>query len=197
MSINKTTLSAAMAVNDLSFIVASTTGITGPSPTSGVGNTLALIDQEMVFVAAVNTTTKVVNGLRGYAGTLAAAHLSGANVIVGLPTDFDNWTPTDLSQSAKAQAFSTVSTPVASAATITASGTLFHVTGTTQMSAMNPPANFTAGKVTIIFDGVATWTTGGATGIAFAVAGTPTTAASYVDFIYDEVTGLWYPSRLA
>ena len=50
---------------------------------------------------------------------------------------------------------------VASAATITASNRVFHVTGTTQITTINPPALFNYPSITIIPDGAFTTTTGG------------------------------------
>jgi hypothetical protein len=58
-------------------------------------------------------------------------------------------------------------------------------------------AGFVEGTITIVADGVWTWTTGGASPWAFGVAGTVTTAGSAVDFTYDATKSLWYPSRLA
>jgi hypothetical protein len=91
----------------------------------------------------------------------------------------------------------------ADAAGIAASGPLFVYAGTTQLTSIAIPVGFKEGSsVTICFTGSGaglTWTTGGASGVAFAVAGTSTTAGSCVTFTYLTIsgTGAWHPSRLA
>jgi hypothetical protein len=86
-----------------------------------------------------------------------------------------------------------VGAAVASAATITPSAPVFHVTGTTSIVTISLPTGFNGGQIYIIFDGVAAWTAAG----NIAVAGTPTTAGSMVYFTYDRNTGKWYPSRMS
>jgi hypothetical protein len=88
VSIAATTTSSALTAFQTSFAVASTTNITNPNFQTGTGITLLLIDQEFMLVTAVNTTTLIVNVVRGYNGTLAVAHTSGSQVQSGLPTDF-------------------------------------------------------------------------------------------------------------
>jgi|ERR1700722_2805343 len=92
MAITATTLSGAITSTQTSFGVASVTGITGPNQQTGTGITILKIDQEFIYVAAapVGTTLPIV--LRGYNGSAAAAHVSGAQVQIGAtPADF----PTD------------------------------------------------------------------------------------------------------
>lgn len=88
MAIVATTLSAACTANDISVIVASTTGITAPNYQTGSGITVLLIDQEYMRVVGVNTTTKVVSVVRGHNGSASVAHVSGGQVQVGGPSDF-------------------------------------------------------------------------------------------------------------
>lgn len=86
---------------------------------------------------------------------------------------------------------------LASAATIAPTSPVHHVTGTTTIQTITPPTPFTVsgvgGRVRLIFDGVAPWN---ALGNIF-VAGTSTTAGTFVDFEYDPATSKWYPSRVA
>lgn len=76
---------------------------------------------------------------------------------------------------------------VASAATITPTGTLFHVTGTTQITTINLPFTGFTGCIRTIPDAAYTTATGG----NIAVASTAT-ANRVLDFCYDGTS--WYPS---
>lgn len=204
MALNATTLSSAVAAGpsgtDYIINVASATGITAPNFTSGSGITWLMVEQEWMQVTGVNGTA--INVLRGQLGSCAAPHLSGSVVLAGLPTDFPS--PVPISIKAQQDYYPNIvgfSAPVASATTITASGYFFHVTGTTAIATINAPASGPAGgsfplngsQITIVFDGVATWTAAG----NIAVAGTPTTAGSSVTFTFDQGSGKWHPSRLA
>jgi hypothetical protein len=86
MAITATTLSAAAGKGDLIVNVASATGITAPNFTAGTGITFLMIDAEVLAVMGVNGT--VVNVQRGINGSLASAHVNGAQVQIGLPGDF-------------------------------------------------------------------------------------------------------------
>jgi len=86
MAITATTLSAAAGKGDVIVNVASATGITAPNFTSGVGITYLQVDAELMLVTAVNGT--VISVQRGYNGTLAGAHVSGAQVQIGAPADY-------------------------------------------------------------------------------------------------------------
>lgn len=86
MAIVQTTLSLAIGASDTQFGVASATGITAPNFTTGVGLTYLFIDQEFMLVTGINGTA--VQVVRGQLGTGSVAHLSGANVQAGLPSDF-------------------------------------------------------------------------------------------------------------
>lgn len=78
-----TTLSA--AVTDTSgrvITVASATNINAPSSTDATKSTVLLVDGELMQVNAVNGTSITV--MRGYAGSRASTHASGATVYVGV-----------------------------------------------------------------------------------------------------------------
>jgi len=94
MAINNTTITGAISATVTQFAVASTTGITAPNFQTGSGITYLLVDQEYMQVSAVNTTTLVVQVVRGVLGSIAAAHTSGSLVQAGAPGDFG--TPTEV-----------------------------------------------------------------------------------------------------
>jgi hypothetical protein len=195
MALNATTLTAAVLAGDTSFAVGSVTGITAPNFTTGVGITYLLVEQEYMQVTGVNGL--VVSVLRGFNGSPASAHGASCPVVSGLPADFAG-----LPISVKAQQDfypNTIgwSAPVVSANTITPTGPYFHMTGTTIVKTINPvPGSIEGGQVTIVFDGSGAGLTWDATGNV-AVAGTSTTAASAVTFVFDQGSGKWHPSRLA
>lgn len=197
MAFNATTLSAACGMSDVNITVASATGITAPNNTTGVGITYLLVETEAMLVTAVNGT--VISVQRGIAGTPASAHGASCPVLAGLPTDFGPIVP-----SVKAQQDATPSgsgygwsAPVTMANTITATGPLFHTTGTVILKTLTAPAGYIEGNgITIVFDGSGAGLTWDATG-NIAVAGTATTAASAVTFTFDQGSGKWHPSRLA
>jgi len=199
MAITATTLSAACGAADVFINVASATGITAPNFTSGVGITYLVCVQELMLVTAVNGT--VISVQRGYGGTPAMAHGASAPIAIGAPSDWPAFVPAIKAQAdfLPAQSYG-FSAPVVSAATITASGPLFHLTGTTAVVTINAPAGYIQGGegagIIIVFDGSGsglTWTAAG----NIAVAGTATTAGSSVSFIFDQGSGKWHPSRLA
>ena len=196
MAFNATTLSAACGASDTTIVVASATGITAPIFNTGSGFTYLLVETEYMFVTAVNGT--VISVQRGIAGSPAAAHASSCPVLAGLPSDFGPIVP-----SVKAQQDPTpsgilygFSAPVASAATIVATGALFHVTGTTAINIITPPTGMVEGQVTIVFDGACTWTSSNVTN-GISASGAATTAGSAVTFYLDAATSRWYPARLA
>lgn len=198
MSFNATTLSAAVGASDSVVSVASATGITAPNFTTGVGVTYLFCEQELMLVTGATPVSTQFTVQRGYNGTCAVAHGSGAIVLAGLPTDFAGF-----AVSIKAQQdflptnFVGFSAPVAGANTNVATGAYFHLTGTTIMKTLTAPAGVVeGGEVTIVFDGSGAGLTWDATG-NIAVAGTATTAASAVTFVFDQGSGKWHPSRLA
>jgi hypothetical protein len=88
MAITATTLSAAVALTDTTVALTSTTGVTAPNFQTGAGITYLFVDQELMQVTNVNTTTLVANVKRGMNGTVAATHVVNSQVQIGLPADF-------------------------------------------------------------------------------------------------------------
>lgn len=82
MALSVTTLSAAVAAGDLSILIASLTGLE-------VGD-VVIIDQEVMKVLGPlpSAATSPVSVLRGQDGTRVVAHVSGANVVHGKPSEF-------------------------------------------------------------------------------------------------------------
>jgi hypothetical protein len=196
MAINATTLSAAITDYQTQFAVGSTTGMTPPVQTTGSGLTYLLCESEMMQVTAV-PVSGTVQVVRGVLGTMALAHVTSSGVLAGLVTDFPNYVAKISTESPLLpDRFSGVSAVVASAATIVAPGPLFHVSGNTATNIITPPANFVEGMITIIADGVWTFTSSAVTN-GIAATGTVTTAKSAVSFVYDAATALWYPTRLS
>lgn len=194
MSLNTTTLSAAIGASDTSFTLGSTTGITAGVSTTGSGVTYLLIESEMVLVTAV-PVSGYVQVTRGQLGTQAVTHSKSTPVLAGLVSDFPQFTPgISTSFTVAASNFKVVDAPVAAAATLTPSGRLFHVTGHTASSLMNLPTGFVGGDITIIADDTWTWTSS-TNAQGFAQAGAVTSAGSAVTFYYDPNTLLWYASR--
>ncbi len=201
MSLNATTLSGAITSTQNSFGVASATGITAPQNQTGTGFTYLLIENELMFVTGVTGT--VVTVLRGQGGTQAAAHAASCPVVAGnggsltTPSDFAGFLPAIGSFNVlPLQGFEGWGAPL-TGATIQPTNAYHHFTGTTALVTITLPANFVeGGSVTLVFDGSAaglTWTAAGNIGVA----GTSTTAASAVTFVFDKGSGKWHPSRLA
>lgn len=78
---------------------------------------------------------------------------------------------------------------VASATTITPTGELFHVTGTTAIATINVPYSTFNGSITIIPDAVFAWNTAG----NIALPGTSVVGKA-LTMTYDATTAKWYPS---
>jgi len=198
MSFNATTLTNAITSAQTSFAVGSATGITAPNFTTGSGITYLLVENELMTVMDVNTTTLVVTVLRGQGGTLALAHVASTGVIAGLPADLSAFVPAvkaiqDWTPAGQLYGYSAV---VASAATIVAPGPIFHVSGGTAINIITPYSGFVEGQVTVVFDSACTWTSSNVTN-GISASGTSTTAGSAVTFYFDAATSRWYPSRLA
>jgi hypothetical protein len=76
---------------------------------------------------------------------------------------------------------------VASASTITPTGQMFHVTGTTTINTINLPVTGWHAKITIVPNGVfSTGTTGNIANAVTSVVNTP------LDAVYDDAKGKWY-----
>lgn len=212
MALNVTTLSAAIGTTDTTLLLASVTGITGPNfqtgfdPVKGTGTGPVYLFIEQEWILVLNTpasATSPVSVKRSQLGSCASAHGASAVVLSGQATDFPG--PIPISVKAQQDYYPNLvgfSAPVASATTIIASGAFFHVTGTTATATITAPAQGPSGtsggvldgsQITIVADGVWTWTAAG----NIAVAGTVTTAGSSVTFTFDQGSGKWHPSRLA
>src|SRR6266446_2352844 len=197
MSLNVTTLSAAIGVSDSTLLLAGVTGITGPNfqqgfdPVKGIGTgpVYLFIEQEWILVLSTPSAATVpVQVKRAQLGSCASAHGASAVVLSGQATDFPG--PIPISIKAQQDYYPNLvgfSAPVASATTIVASGFLFHVTGATATATITPPTQGPAGttgmpldgsQITVVADAVWTWTAAG----NIAVAGTVTTAGSSVTF---------------
>lgn len=79
MALNATTLSSAVAVTDVSIVVASATGF-------AAGNMIR-VDQEVFKVGQSYVSGTTIPVLRGQDGTVTAAHKSSAKVLVELASD--------------------------------------------------------------------------------------------------------------
>lgn len=90
MAITSTTLSGAITSQQTSFGVASATGITAPNNQTGAGITVLQVGQEQMLVTAAPISTSLPVVVRGWNGTSAQAHESGATVLIGTPSDFNN-----------------------------------------------------------------------------------------------------------
>lgn len=195
MALTARTLSAAIGASDSTFALDSATGVSAPNFTTGSGVTYLLCEQELMLVTGLSST--VVTVLRGYNGTKAVAHGASAPVMAGLTTDFPGFVAaTSGVVPFQPFNFTGMGAPVTGAATIVASGPIFHVTGTVATNIITPPTNFVEGQITIIADGVWTFTSSGVTN-GIAMNGTVTAAKTAVTFYYDAATALWYPSRVA
>jgi hypothetical protein len=102
------------------------------------------------------------------------------------------WTP-GLGNPGISGTVASLTTAVASATTIVANSPFFSVTGVTAIATITPPLGIQNGQsITILFVSTETWTAAG----NIAVAGTNTTAATYVTFTWNATTSKWSPSRV-
>lgn len=217
--------------------LASVSGIAAPSlPGSPVS--VIYVGREAFGVLTVNTSTKVVCGLRGYLGTQASPHPSGDMVLVapqyntanggnpvpsglfsqdpplngactpsGTPTTpwvnvltgaqwlcstiTNTWVPGFVNP--LTDTFSAPNTAVASATSITPSGPLFHVTGTTAVTTITTPVGCDATAVgacsfTLIADAAGSLGTGGNLEIAAAIT---TVVGKAYTLIWDATNSKW------
>ncbi len=219
MAFAYSTIATAMTPTSSTVTLTSATGVTqsnyqgaGSNLTPGTGTiTYLLVEQELMQIVTLTSTIAVVK--RGMNGTRAMNHQALTPFIFGLNTDFLGFRPA-------IDAFTLVqpdtpnmgaSVAIAATATIQIPGPLFHLTGTTSVTNMQPPTsalllntgpnseeNYVNGyRVSIICDGAATFTSGGGgTGPAIALTVTARTAATFLDFILDSSSGaaLWYPA---
>jgi hypothetical protein len=217
MALNATTLTAAITSVQTTFAIGSTTGIVTPNFTAvpagqvNASITYLLVEQEMMQVQSVNTTTLVVTVLRGQLGTAQVAHGLSCPVLSGTPVDFWTFVPPQKSDVPFLPFGSVAFGAPVTGATITPTAAYQHFTGTVALVTINLPnyVNLPGGyggyypenpiagmQITLVFDGSAsglTWTAAG----NINVAGTSTTAGSGVTFTYDPSISKWIPSRLA
>jgi len=159
MAITATTLSAAVTANDLTVKLTAVTGVTAPNFQTGTGITYLQIDQELFLVTGVNTTTLVVNVVRGVQSTNAVAHTNGSLVQIGLPTDFPSTNETIGSQTATTLVFANANQPginlTGSADAINPAVPGFYVIKTAGVDAMTlvaPPASAEGNIIEIVSD---------------------------------------------
>jgi hypothetical protein len=220
MAFAYSTIAQALLPTTNSFALTSATGVTasnyqgaGTATNPGTGTiTYLLVEQEIMQIVSISGTTVSVK--RGMMGTRSMAHPTLTPFTFGLNSDFLNFVPAIKAFSIvqPESGFLGASAAIASSASIIAPGPLFHVTGTTTITNMQPPTsalqsntgpnseeNYVNGfRVTIIFDSTAKVASGGGgTGVAFASSPAANVAATFQDFILDASSGtaLWYPSR--
>jgi|SRR5208283_105555 len=197
MAINTTTITGAITAYTTQFAVGSTTNITAPVLTTGSGMTWLYVEQELMWVTGV-PVSGTVQVTRGMLGTKAVAHIAAVNVTIGLPSDFPVFTPqVGAFQTEVQNRFIGTGAAVASAPTIIAPSTFFHVTGTTATNIITPPANFVGGEITIIADGAWSFTLSAVTNGIASSSTAAMVAGSAIKFFYDMNTSRWYPSRNA
>lgn len=197
MAINTTTLSGAITSYTTTIPLTSTTNVTAPVLTTGSGMTWLYVEQELMWVTGVpQSGTATVT--RGMLGTKAVAHLTATNVTIGTPSDFPVFTPqVGAFQTEVVNRYIGTGAVVASAATIVAPSTFFHVSGTTATNIITPPANFVGGEITIIADGAWSFTLSAVTNGIVSSSTAAMVAGSMIKFFYDMNTQRWYPSRNA
>lgn len=116
-----------------------------------------------------------------------------AAVVTALLTwaqNFTNWVSINL-QAIRTQINTQVQgvgAALASAATITPTSAIHHVTGTAAISTITPPSGF-SGNIWLIPDGAWTMTTGGNIAI-----GVTAVVNQVLAMTYDPTPALWYPS---
>ena len=191
MAINNTTLTYAITQNATTFAIGSTTNVVAPTATTGAGSYL-YVGSEFMQVVAI-PAVGMVTVVRGAGGSLAEAHTAASPVLIGQSTDFPLFTPEIAAfQVRKLTRYTGMYSPVAAAASITAPGATFHVTGTTTINIINPPANFVEGQITVIPDGAFTWASS-AVQYGLADSGVASVGSTII-FTYDAATKLWYPT---
>jgi hypothetical protein len=223
MAFAYSSITGAILATDTNIVLTVGTGVAASTfqnatnPAVGIQQYL-LVEQEMMQVISGTFGTGLSPCVvkRGVLGTRAMPHATLTPFIAGTNVDFLGFVPSIKAFTPVQPEVSSmgVSAPVAAAATIQASGPLFHVTGATGITNMQPPTsallsqsgpnseeNYVNGtRVTIIFDSTpAIAPGGGGTGPAFATTVAAAVAGNFADFILDNSSGsaLWYPSRKA
>lgn len=154
MAINKTTLSAAVAVNDTSIVVASATGL--------AINAVIRVDQEIMKVAQAWSSGTTVPVLRGQDGSATAAHKASANVIIELASDLAGPAPLTTVQFPTVRARQVVSYSASGAIAIPAPGSdtvvTLNGTGALAMTLANPTTDMDGDILYIVANGKAAHT---------------------------------------
>ena len=105
-----------------------------------------------------------------------------------LPFNLQNYKPRIQGYSADMRG-ANVAVGTSTGVTITPTGEIFHITGTGSIATINVPYTGFNGSITIIPDGIFTWTTAG----NIALAGTAVVGKALI-MTYDATTSKWYPS---
>lgn len=178
-----TTLSVALSATGLSFTIANNQNW----PNGEKGNFVVFIEGEQVLCSKINGKVVTVVS-RGYNGTTAVSHASGA--VVSPYAHATDITTTATSTPA-VPAYLTPAPTIASAATIAPVTSVAFVSGTTQITTITPPTNvaLTGGQITLIPTGL--WSTGTSGNIAL---GTTAVVSKALELVYDSVTARWYPT---
>jgi hypothetical protein len=216
MALNATTLTAAITSVQTTFAIGSTTGIVTPNFTAvpagqvNASITYLLVEQEMMQVQSVNTTTLVVTVTRGQLGTAQVPHGVSCPVLSGTPIDFWTFVPPQKSDVPFLPFGSVAFGAPLTGATITPTAAYQHFTGTVALITINLPnyVNLPGGyggyypenpiagmQIALVFDGSSTGLTWTAAG-NINVAGTSGTAGTMVFFTYDPSISKWIPSRI-
>jgi len=142
--------------------------------TTGTG-TVTTINATTINSTTENVTNDNVSGTTS-TNTIAPYTGGGAVTIAGTPIR-------------GGYVYDSLGANVASAGTITPTGSEFHITGALAISTINLPYAGFNGKITVIPDGLFTWTAGG----NIALAGQAIVSQNII-FEYDSNIGKWYPS---
>ncbi len=150
MALTTTTLSAACAASDTQISVTSATGF-------AAGNRL-IIDGENFTVINSYLTGTIIPVLRGQNGTVAVAHVSGANVTTGLSTDFANAGPQqEVTYPTAGRVRTLISYSAAGAIALPTPGTdavaIINGTSTLAMTVANPTKDMDGSVLTILANG--------------------------------------------
>lgn len=180
MALVRTTLSGALTTNSKSIRVASATGI--------AAGRVVKVDAELMYVQAVNPDVSTeFSVLRGYGGTTAVAHNTGAPVTAGANTDW----PTPLP--AQSDGVPVFSYAAAGALTVAAGQHQLNTGAASAMTLANPSLAQDGQQMEIIAGSAHAYTVTVATAFTGAGAGTVATFGGAVgdNFLIEARNGLW------
>jgi hypothetical protein len=160
-----------LVIWDIWYDGVSTTGTLNVSSTG----TVTTINATTINSTTENVTNDNVSGTTS-TNTISPYTGGGAVTIAGTPIR-------------GGYVYDSLGANVASAGTITPTGSEFHITGALAISTINLPYAGFNGKITVIPDGLFTWTAGG----NIALAGQAIVSQNII-FEYDSNIGKWYPS---